>query len=182
MRGEPTLRAGSKLKIKGLGPQFSGSYRVSSTTHVYGGGYETTFEVLGRSPRDLLDLARPATKNVWGDSLVVGIVTNNKDPDGLGRVRVKYPEPRRKRERGRLGAGGRRRGRRGPRPMMMPQVGDEVLVGFEGGNAHGRTCWVRSGTARTSRSRAPEPTGARRPTAPTCSRSPKLIDMAAADK
>ena len=66
------------------------------------------------SPRDLLDLARPAARNSWGDSLVVGLVTNNEDPDKLARVRVKYPALDGARTRA---VGARRRGRRrqGPR-------------------------------------------------------------------
>jgi uncharacterized protein involved in type VI secretion and phage assembly len=60
----------------------------------------------------------------------VGLVTNNEDPDELGRVRVSYPA---------LGndhegwwarvAGPAAGGRRGL--LMMPQPGDEVLLGFE---------------------------------------------------
>ena len=180
--GNPRIRAGTTLKIKGLGPEFSGSYRVSATTHVYGGGYATTFEVLGRSPRDLLDLARPATKNVWGDSLVVGIVTNNKDPDGLARVRVKYPTLDGSENEGAwarvvgIGAGPDRG------QMMLPQVGDEVLVGFEGGNPHKPyvlgAFW--NGQDKQTKQHL-NPTGGDTPDGSYVLRSPKLIDMAAVD-
>ena len=133
--GNPRVRAGTTLKIKGLGAEFSGTYRVSASTHAYGGGYNTTFEVLGRSPRDLLDLARPVTRNTWGESLVVGVVTNNRDPDKGARVRVKYPALDDQNEGAWarvVGAGG------GPDKgqLMMPLAGDEVLVGFEGGDPH----------------------------------------------
>ena len=51
-------------------------------------------------------------------------------------MRVKYPDPRRP-ERRRLGAGGRASGAGKDRgQLMLPQVGDEVLVGFEGGDPH----------------------------------------------
>jgi uncharacterized protein involved in type VI secretion and phage assembly len=66
----------------------------------------------------------------FGSQLVLGIVTNNDDPNGMGRVRVKYPA---------LGddvegawarvasvSAGNARGL-----MMLPVVGEEVLVGFE---------------------------------------------------
>ena len=89
----------------------------------------------GRSARSLVDLMTPKGKRGWGNSVVIGIVTNNNDPDKLGRVRVKYPAlgddtegwwariaaPRR----------GRRRGL-----LMMPQVGDEVVIGFEHDDVH----------------------------------------------
>lgn len=180
--GNPRIRAGTTLKIKGLGPEFSGSYRVSATTHVYGGGYSTTFEVLGRSPRDLIDLARPATKNAWGDSLVIGIVTNNKDPEGYARVRVKYPALDGSENEGAwarvvaVGAGPDRG------QMMLPQVGDEVLVGFEGGDPHKPyvlgALW--NGNDKQKKEHL-NPTGGDTPDGSYVLRSPKLIDMAAVD-
>jgi len=134
--GDPRIRAGTTLNIKGLGQEFSGKYRVSSVTHAYGGptGYTSTFEVMGRLPRELVDLKDASTKNTWGKSLVVGIVSNHKDPDGLGRVRVKYPtidgQPNEGAWARVLSAGaGKSKGQ-----MMLPQVDDEVLVGFEGGD------------------------------------------------
>jgi phage protein D len=133
--GHPGIRAGTTLKIRGLGPKFSGEYRCSSTTHVFGGGtgYQTRFEILGRTPRDLVDLAGAAQRNSWGDTLVIGIVTNNKDPDKLGRVRVKFPTLHATTEGWwarvvGIGAGNERG------QMMLPLVNDEVLVGFEGGD------------------------------------------------
>jgi uncharacterized protein involved in type VI secretion and phage assembly len=73
---------------------------------------------------------RPAGGRPWRHTIVVGLVTNNQDPDELGRVRVTYPA---------LGtdhegwwarvAGAAAGGRRGV--LMMPQAGDEVLLGFE---------------------------------------------------
>lgn len=62
--------------------------------------------------------------------VVVGIVTNNKDPEGMGRVKVKFPW----RENGdeshwaRLATlmAGKDRG-----SFFLPEVGDEVLVAFE---------------------------------------------------
>ena len=132
--GNPKVRAGTTLKIKGLGAEFSGTYRCSATTHVYGGGYSTSFEVLGRLPRDLLDLARPATKNTWGDHLVIGLVTNNRDPDNLARVRVKYPTLDEKSESAWARIVSVGAGPKGGGQLMLPQPDDEVLVGFENGN------------------------------------------------
>ncbi len=44
--GDPSIRAGAMIRIEGLGPDFSGDYRVSSATHsIDSGGYKTTFEV-----------------------------------------------------------------------------------------------------------------------------------------
>lgn len=44
--GNPRIRAGSVLCLEGLGVEFGGLYRVTSTTHTLdGGGYRTSFEV-----------------------------------------------------------------------------------------------------------------------------------------
>jgi phage protein D len=180
--GNPRVRAGASLKIKGLGAEFSGTYRVSSATHAYGGGYNTTFEVLGRSPRDLLDLARPVTRNTWGESLVVGVVTNNQDPDKGARVRVKYPALDDQNE----GAWARVIGAGGGKDkgqLMMPLVGDEVLIGFEGGDPH--KPYVLGGLWNGKDKPKAEHLNPASPGSPPDGsyvlRSPKLIDMHAID-
>ncbi len=44
--GDPRVRAGTVLRLEGLGEQFGGLYRVTSATHtIDGGGYRTRFEV-----------------------------------------------------------------------------------------------------------------------------------------
>jgi hypothetical protein len=44
--GDPRIRAGAMIAIEGLGPDFSGNYRVASATHsIDSSGYRTNFEV-----------------------------------------------------------------------------------------------------------------------------------------
>jgi phage protein D len=44
--GDPRIRAGAVVELDGLGPDFSGNYRVASATHSLGSsGYVTSFEV-----------------------------------------------------------------------------------------------------------------------------------------
>lgn len=44
--GDPQIRAGAMIRLEGLGPDFSGDYRVRSASHSLDtGGYRTTFEV-----------------------------------------------------------------------------------------------------------------------------------------
>ena len=44
--GDPRIRAGAVIRLDGLGPDFSGDYRVASATHTMdAGGYRTNFEV-----------------------------------------------------------------------------------------------------------------------------------------
>jgi uncharacterized protein involved in type VI secretion and phage assembly len=119
-----------------VGSRFSGTYRISSTTHVLRGaaGYETRFVISGGSSRSLMELMAPPAKGGWESGGVqVAVVTQNEDPDGLGRVRVKYPELGEDTEGwwARIvspGAGADRG------LMMTPVVGDEVLVAFEHGD------------------------------------------------
>jgi phage protein D len=43
--GDPALRAGAALEIRGVGTHYSGPYYVTSVTHTFGsGGYQTSFE------------------------------------------------------------------------------------------------------------------------------------------
>jgi phage protein D len=44
--GDPRIRAGAVMRLEGLGPNFSGDYRVASASHsIDTGGYRTNFEV-----------------------------------------------------------------------------------------------------------------------------------------
>ena len=136
-RGNEKIRAGAHLEIEGIGERFSGKYVCSATTHIFRGGkgYETHFTVSGRNPRTFIDLLTPAGAKSWGNSVVIGIVTQNEDPNGLGRVRVKYPALGDDTEGwwARIAApsAGKDRGL-----LMMPVVGDEVLVAFEHDDVH----------------------------------------------
>lgn len=80
-------------------------------------------EFLGRDNRDL--------SKIYG--VVVGIVTNNKDPDGLGRIKVKIPrlsgEDESNWARVATFMAGQERG-----AFFLPEVDDEVLVAFEYGD------------------------------------------------
>jgi uncharacterized protein involved in type VI secretion and phage assembly len=84
----------------------------------------------------LLDLLMPPGveqigKKIYG--VVIGIVTNNQDPDGLGRVKVCFPWLSDEDESwwARIATlmAGNERG-----AYFLPEVGDEVLVAFEHGN------------------------------------------------
>ncbi len=129
--GDPRIRAGSDVQVEGLGPRFSGKYHVTAVTHVFSGSYRTKFTVAGRAPRTLIDLMSTASKNT-SDGLFVALVTNNDDPEKLGRVRVKFPGlDNLEGWWARIATvhAGKDRGL-----LMLPKVGDEVLVGFENGD------------------------------------------------
>ncbi len=132
--GNPNLQAGCKVNIAGVGTRFSGQYFVTRATHSYGSGagYSVRFSVTGQRPSSLGALL--AGKRSLPDSRVPGvvpaIVTNNEDPDGLGRVKVKYPvfsdEIESDWVRMASPMAGPERGF-----YWLPEVNDEVLVAFE---------------------------------------------------
>lgn len=76
---------------------------------------------------------RDATARVSGAGVVIGIVTNIKDPDNLGRVRVRFPwlSEDDESEWARMATlmAGKERG-----SVFLPEVDDEVLVAFEHGD------------------------------------------------
>ena len=132
--GDPALSAGATVRIGEVG-DFSGDYVLTQTTHRFAGGgqYVTTFVISGRTSHTFRDLLRSDDSPDWSSSLVIGIVTNNNDPEGMGRVRVKFPA---------LGPeiegtwarvltpnAGPARGF-----YYLPQVNDEVVVAFEHGD------------------------------------------------
>jgi uncharacterized protein involved in type VI secretion and phage assembly len=118
---------------------------LSATTHVYrgGGAYTTKFEITGDRTRSFADLVGASggsgasgggPKSSWATQLVVATVDNNNDPEKMGRVKVKFDA---------LGSNmvsewarvatlnaGNERG-----VFMYPQPGDQVVVGFEHGDA-----------------------------------------------
>jgi len=135
--GEPRLQAGKKVQITAVGTRFSGSYFVTSATHAYGANqvYETTFSITGRQPDTLGHLFENGNGQRDGTGMVIGLVTNNNDPDGMGRIKVKFPWLADNEEStwARLASpmAGQGRGF-----YCLPEVNDEVLLGFEHGDIH----------------------------------------------
>jgi uncharacterized protein involved in type VI secretion and phage assembly len=133
--GNPKIKAGTKLKISGVGADFSGTYRVAKVRHMLGtaGGYTTEFSnstgehtLLGQTS------AMGGSGSLRVDSVMVGLVTNNNDPQKWGRVQVQLPalsgeetfwapvlSPSTGKERG---------------IYMYPQPGEQVLIAFENGD------------------------------------------------
>lgn len=131
--GNPNIKAGAAVKISNIGNRFSGTYVVTSATHRYNAaGYATDFSVSGVNPDALLNLVQPETPRLRIEGLVIGIVTDNNDPDNLGRVKVKFPtlsDQESHWARVVSAGAGKDRG-----IEFLPEVNDEVLVGFEAGD------------------------------------------------
>lgn len=133
--GNPEIRAGRVVELKDLG-NYSGKYYITETKHYYHEKvYSTNFTARGLRDGSLLSLLVPKTHLQPGQTLMVGIVTNNKDPKGWGRVKVRLPTLTEEHESNwarivALGAGPKRGF------DWLPEVEDEVLVGFEHGDIH----------------------------------------------
>ncbi|AUB42179.1 hypothetical protein COO91_08286 [Nostoc flagelliforme CCNUN1] len=134
--GNPKIRPGKIVKLENMGTRYSGDYYVTETCHHYiQGNYTTGFTVRGLREGSLLSTLPPKTHLQPGQTLLVGLVTKNNDPKGLGRVKVKFPtltmghESNWARVVG-LGAANQRGF------YCLPEINDEVLVGFEHGDIH----------------------------------------------
>jgi phage protein D len=128
--GDPEVQAGAKVEIKGVGDKFSGTYLVTRAIHRYGrDGYTTRFEISGYRANTLAQLLTNSNGS-RRHGVVVGIVTNAKDPEDLARVKVKYPTISEELE---------SNWARLVNPMagpgrgfeFIPEVNDEVLIAFE---------------------------------------------------
>ncbi|HRE01329.1 MAG TPA: phage baseplate assembly protein V, partial [Ilumatobacteraceae bacterium] len=137
MLGNPNVRAGALLKVGRVGTALSGTYYLTEVEHVFGNGDQITrFSAGGPSGDALVDLVNGTTGAIgaWAaHGFVIGVVTNIKDPDGLNRIKVKYPA---------LSGDDESGWARLVQPMAgneagwvsVPAINDEVLVGFEHGD------------------------------------------------
>lgn len=132
------IKPGRQIEIDGVGARFNGTYYVTQVIHEWqaGTGMQTHFTVSGKCERGLWNLLHDAPpRHAHMSGVVIGVVTNNQDPDELGRVRVKFPW---------LAENDESAWARIAAPMagdgrgffILPEVDDEVLVAFEHGDIH----------------------------------------------
>jgi phage protein D len=135
--GNPAIIAGASLQISAVGERFSGTYLVTSAHHTFSAkaGYGTEFSVSGHRAATLLNLIAPDESPEQVPGLMIGIVTDNQDPEKQGRIKVKFPtlsgEHASNWARVSSPGGGSGRGF-----QFLPEVNDEVLIGFELGDIH----------------------------------------------
>ncbi|HMQ52055.1 MAG TPA: VgrG-related protein [Anaerolineae bacterium] len=139
--GNPKVKAGQSVTIKGVGKRFGGNYYVTSAIHILNDeGYETQFVISGRQPETMSHIldSENGSKNGRGlmPGLAIGIVTNIKNNEkDWGFIKVKYPWLGDNIESDWIRMGGPGAG--AARGMYwLPEVNDEVLLGFEHGDIH----------------------------------------------
>ncbi|WP_448002680.1 VgrG-related protein [Agromyces bauzanensis] len=141
--GNPRIHSGTAVRLRGFGAPFDGRYTVTESKHEFSSeqGYTTTLVVSDASDRSLLGVGSRPGQLVAGAgapgmpgvvSALVSDVYGSGDPQDEGRVRLTFPflsddyvsgwarvvQP---------GAGAERGA------VVLPEVGDEVLVAFEAG-------------------------------------------------
>jgi uncharacterized protein involved in type VI secretion and phage assembly len=139
--GNPNIKPGCKVVVTKIGTRFSGAYLVTRARHRLDQqmGFLTEFWIGGMHSGTTANLlgvvhnaAAPSTRPTV-NGLVTALVTNSKDPENLGRVKLTFPQLSDQEESWWapvIGAGaGNARGF-----MVIPEVNDEVLVGFAYGD------------------------------------------------
>jgi hypothetical protein len=139
--GDPALVAGAVISLGMAGQPFEGNYVCTAARHVFApneGGYTTWVTVGGYRDRSTFALASGSSPT---DSLrpsvpglVVGTVVATEDPLQLGRVKVRFPwlDPDYVSGWARMVQIGA--SKLGTGFLWMPEIGDEVLVGFDRGS------------------------------------------------
>ncbi len=139
--GNPRIRPGTKVNITGMGQRFGGEYFVTWARHVFDadGHFLTHFGVKGYGAGTLSELLAGGPEHsdrgaqAGARGLAIGIVTDNKDPENQGRVKVKYPwlSDDAESDWARLAApmAGSGRGF-----FYLPEINDEVVGAFEHGD------------------------------------------------
>ena len=135
--GQPKIAAGSTIQIEGAGTQLAGTFVVNRVEHIFGVGRPllSRFEGGRHGGSELADHIVSAQRGSVRNrrQFAIGTVTNVKDPDKVGRIKVKLPTISDKDDsawaRVVSPGAGKSRGLH-----LMPDVGDEVLVAFIGGD------------------------------------------------
>jgi hypothetical protein len=136
--GDAAIQPGKAVAIAGVPEEFNGTWVVTNARHSFvpdEGGYRTRFVVSGRHDRSLFGLTSGDGKDSARiiNGLVPAVVTNTNDPKKKGRVKLAFPwlAPNYESDWARVTQYGMGKKWGG---LFVPEVGDEVLVGFEFGD------------------------------------------------
>jgi type VI secretion system secreted protein VgrG len=132
----PSLKIGDTLTLDGMGDTYTGTYIITDIEHKIESGSYHNF--VTASPLESAYPTTPVARNERRSDPLMAIVTDNKDPEKRGRIKVKFPI--------KSASGGDLEspwlrttsayagGNRGV--YFIPEINDEVLVGFEMGDSN----------------------------------------------
>lgn len=131
--GKAAIMPGATAMVGGVGEVLGGRYYVAEVTHSFTQeGYSTAFE-LGERNTVSQGCTSSCSTGDFPMGAVIGIVVDNHDPSNLARVRVQFPwlggQVESSWARLAVPMAGANRG-----VLLIPEVGDEVLVAFEHGD------------------------------------------------
>ncbi|MGC4174827.1 phage baseplate assembly protein V [Demequina sp.] len=128
--GDPSLRCDAWVEITGVGARLSGPHYVTAARHrLSDKGYRTELQ-LGRPPV----LTPPPASGSMQTGLALGVVEALDDPDSLNRVKVRLPW-RQDAGEGVWARVAAADAGDGYGHVVIPNVGQEVLIGFVDGDA-----------------------------------------------
>lgn len=134
--GTSDVVVGGTVTVERVHPSLVGSYHVTRVVHEFGvdSPASTRFECRGEPVDDTSPGATVGSDAPWASRIVIGKVTNLKDPEKYGRLKVKFPGLGDQIEstwaRVAMPSGGKGHGM-----DIRPDMNDEVLVAFERGDA-----------------------------------------------
>lgn len=137
LRGNAQLFAGAAVSLKGAGKSFDGKYVLTAVRHTFDEltGYVTDVTAAHTSDRSSYGVLTGGIEEApAAHGLLPALVTNVKDPENQGRVKVKFPTLSDGEESwwARVVQAGAGKGRG---TVLLPEVNDEVLVAFAGTGA-----------------------------------------------
>jgi phage protein D len=135
--GTPAIQAGARVTVEGVPGDFPAGWVVTRARHLFAvaeHGYTTEFAATGRHDRSLLGLASVGATQAplpRIPGVVCGVVTNVNDSKARVKVTLPWLSPDYESDWAPVALFGA-----GPRSgaMFLPEVGDQVLLGFEFGD------------------------------------------------
>jgi len=131
---DPELKIGGRARLADINGKAMETYRIIDIKHIHEGGDDYYNEFVGIP--DLFNAAPYIdTDAVPRSSEQPARVLDNNDPMGMGRIRVQFPWQEDKNQKTPWIRMIQPHSGSGKGFHFIPETGDEVLVGFEGGNA-----------------------------------------------
>lgn len=136
--GNAKLRPGEYVAVGNVGERFGGKYMITTARHLCNAvvGYVTTITMTGGYPERIGDMLGSEQRPQRVTGVMPAIVTNLADPENKGRIKVKFPQMPEANgvelESGWMRMATPMAGN-GRGFQFHPEVADEVLVAFEGG-------------------------------------------------